>query len=134
MRSWLWAYAATLLAVGVLDAIWLGLVARDFYRTEMASIALPEVRLLPAALALFYLLYPAALLALALVPVPDDWSDAAGRAALVGLVSYGMYDLTNLATLRPWSARLAAVDISWGTTLSAIAGAAGFLAWERVPG
>lgn len=132
MRSWLWAYAATLLAVGVLDALWLGLVARDFYRTEMASIALPEVRVLPAAL--FYLLYPAALLALSLVPLPDDWSGAAGRAALVGLACYGMYDLTNLATLKPWSARLAAVDISWGTTLSAVAGAAGFLAWERAPG
>jgi uncharacterized membrane protein len=132
MTSWLWAYAAALLAVGVLDAIWLGLVARDFYRAEIASIAVPELRLLPAAL--FYLLYPAALLALALVPEPADWSDAAGRAALVGLACYGMYDLTNLATLRPWSAWLAAVDISWGTALSAVAGAAGFLAWEQASG
>ena len=126
MTSWLWAYAAALLAVGVLDAIWLGLVARDFYRAEIASIAVPELRLLPAAL--FYLLYPAALLALALVPEPADWSDAAGRAALVGLACYGMYDLTNLATLKVWSLKVSLIDMGWGAALTAVTASAAALA------
>jgi uncharacterized membrane protein len=129
MKAWLWAYAAALLVIGVLDGLWLGFVARDFYRNQMASIAAPEVRLVPAAL--FYFLYPAALLALALVPAPADGAHAAARAALVGLACYGTYELTNLATLRQWSWQLAAVDMAWGTALSAAAGVAAFLAWQR---
>jgi uncharacterized membrane protein len=129
MKGWLWGYAAALLVIGVLDGLWLGFVARDFYRNEMASLAAPEVRKLPAAL--FYFLYPAALLALALVPAPAEWTQAAARAALVGLACYGTYELTNLATLRHWSWSLAAVDMAWGTALSAAAGVAAFFAWQR---
>jgi uncharacterized membrane protein len=132
MKAWAWAYIAALLAIGVLDALWLGFIARDFYRTEMASLAAPEVRVVPAVL--FYLLYPVALLALALVPAPADWTQAALCAALVGLACYGTYDLTNLATLRQWSWTLAAVDMAWGTALSAAAGVAAFFAWQRASG
>jgi uncharacterized membrane protein len=128
MKAWTGAYLAALLAIGVLDAIWLGFVARDFYRTEMASLAAPEVRRLPAAL--FYLLYPAALLALAMAPAPADWTQVAWRSALVGLACYGTYDLTNLATLRQWSWSLALVDMAWGTLLSAAAGVTASFAWR----
>jgi uncharacterized membrane protein len=132
MKSWLWAYGAALLAIGVLDALWLGYIARDFYRTEMASVAAPEVRRLPALA--FYLLYPAGLLALVLWPAPPDFWSAVGRAALVGALCYATYDLTNLATLRQWSWRLAATDIAWGTLLSAAAGASAYAAWRRTAG
>jgi uncharacterized membrane protein len=132
MKPWLWAYAAALLTVGVLDAIWLGFVARDFYRTQIASIAATEVRLLPAGL--FYLLYPAGLLALALVPTPADWTAALARSALVGLLCYATYDLTNLATLKPWSWSLALIDMAWGTLLSAAAGTAAYFAWRHASG
>jgi uncharacterized membrane protein len=130
MKAWLWAYGAALLAIGVLDALWLGFVARDFYRTEMASVAAPEVRRLPALA--FYLLYPAGLLALTLSPAPSDFWSAVGRAALVGALCYATYDLTNLATLRQWSWRLAAADVAWGTFLSAAAGACAYVAWRRL--
>jgi uncharacterized membrane protein len=132
MKAWLWTYAAALLTIGLLDAFWLGFVARDFYRTEMASVAAPEVRYLPALL--FYLLYPVGLLALAFWPAPPDLGTAVLRAALVGLVAYATYDLTNLATLEQWSWRLAAVDVAWGTLLSAAAGASAYTVWRRVVG
>lgn len=132
IKPWIGGYLAALLAIGVLDALWLGFVARDFYRTEMASVAASEVRKLPAAL--FYLLYPAGLLALAFWPAPGGTLEAVGRAALVGLVCYGTYDLTNLATLRGWSGRLAAVDVAWGVCVSAAAGAAAWFVWRRLAG
>jgi len=46
-------------------------------------------------------------------------------AALLGLMAYGTYDLTNMATLKPWSWKLVGIDMAWGTivtTLSALAG------------
>ena len=44
----------------------------------------------------------------------------------LGLVVYGVYDLTNLATLRGWSPALAIVDILWGASACALA------AWTTV--
>jgi uncharacterized membrane protein len=119
------SYASALLLIGALDALWLGWLARDFYRQEIGALMLPEVQKLPAAL--FYLGYPAGLLALALTPHPDTLGSAVLRSALLGLVAYGAYDLTNLATLKGWSLRLALADMAWGMVLSAAAGA---VAWS----
>ena len=123
---WLKAWGAALLAVGVLDALWLGWLARGFYVRELGDLMTPQVRALPALL--FYLSYPAGLVTLLLWPRPDAMGEAVLRAALIGLLVYGTYDLTNMATLRHWSLRLALVDIAWGTLVSAAAGAAAFAA------
>jgi uncharacterized membrane protein len=36
------------------------------------------------------------------------------------------YELTNLATVKVWTNELAAIDIAWGTLLTALAAMAGF--------
>ena len=43
--------------------------------------------------------------------------EALAYGALFGLVSYGLYDLTNHATLRDWPAVLTIVDITWGVVI-----------------
>jgi uncharacterized membrane protein len=130
MKVWLIAYGAALLVIGLLDAVWLGWLARDFYRREMGTLMADSIRWAPALL--FYFGYPAGLVTLALQPTPADLSTAVLRAALFGLVVYGVYDMTNMATLRHWSWRLAAVDIAWGTAVAAAAGAAAWLLMRRV--
>ncbi|MEX0916555.1 MAG: DUF2177 family protein, partial [Candidatus Spechtbacterales bacterium] len=42
--------------------------------------------------------------------------------ALLGIVAYGTYDLTNQATLKNWPAIVSVVDIVWGAVLTGIAG------------
>lgn len=118
------AYLVALLVIAVLDSLWLGWLAKDFYRREMGELMAESIRLAPAVV--FYLLYPAGLLVLALVPVPSTLGVALARSAAVGLIAYGAYDLTNLATLREWSLKLSLIDIAWGTLASA---AAGTTAW-----
>jgi uncharacterized membrane protein len=122
MNPWWMAYGAALLAVVLLDGAWLGFIARDLYAREMGELMASEVRKLPAAL--FYLGYPAGLVALALHPRPAELADAALRGALVGLVAYGTYDLTNRAVVRGFSMKLALVDLAWGTFVSAAAATA----------
>lgn len=122
MHAALKPYLAALLVMGLLDALWLGLLARDFYRQEMGAQMAEQIRWVPALL--FYVAYPAALVALALFPAGQPFGQQVLRAALVGLVAYGVYDLTNLATLRHWPLRLALVDMAWGTFASTLAGAA----------
>lgn len=120
------AYAVVLVVVVALDAIWLGVLAKDLYRREMGPLMSDSVRVAPAAL--FYLLYPLALVYLALFAAPAGWGEALRRSAVVGLAAYGAYDLTNLAIVRGWSLPLALVDWAWGGTAATLAGAAGYAA------
>lgn len=121
MTAFLKPYAAALLILVLLDGLWLGWLARDFYRQALGNQMADPVRWVPALL--FYVGYPAALVALALFPEGLPLGQQIGRAALVGLVAYGVYDFTNLATLRVWSWRLALVDLAWGVFASTAAGA-----------
>jgi uncharacterized membrane protein len=132
MKTALWGYAAALVLVGVLDGLWLGLIARDFYKRELGDLMTDSVRWLPAAV--FYFGYPAGLVALVLHPMPATLGAATAKAALFGLVVYAVYDMTNMATLRHWSVKLALVDIAWGTLVAAAAGAAAFAAMRWAGG
>lgn len=125
MKVWLAGYGTALLVVGVLDAAWLGFVARDFYRRELGDLMVDSVRALPAAV--FYFGYPVGLVSLALTPMPSTLGEAVFRSALLGLVVYGVYDMTNMATLRGWTWNLAMVDMAWGTAVAAVSGA---VAWS----
>jgi uncharacterized membrane protein len=122
-------YVLALPILLVVDGLWLGLVAKGFYRRELGPLLLENFRL--GAAALFYLLYAAGLVVLAVEPGLGRGSvlRAAVLGGVVGLVAYAAYDLTNYATLRGFTARLVAVDLVWGTLMSAgVAGAAAALA------
>ena len=124
------AYGAVLLAVVVLDALWLGVVARDLYKREMGSLMADPVRIAPAAA--FYLLYPLAVVYLVLAAEPSGWLEALVRAAVLGLAAYGAYDLTNMSVVRNWPVSLSLIDWAWGFVATSIAGMAGYWAtWGR---
>jgi uncharacterized membrane protein len=53
------------------------------------------------------------------------------NGAVLGFVAYMTFDLTSLAILKVWSAKLSLIDISWGAFVSAISAAAGFAAAAR---
>lgn len=126
------AYLAALAALVVLDGLWLGLVAKDFYRNQLGALMRPDVRFGVAAA--FYLLYLVGVVIFAVQPALQEGSAvrALVLGALFGFFCYATYDLTNLATLRDWPAKLSMVDMAWGTFLSAIAALAGYLAASRV--
>lgn len=46
--------------------------------------------------------------------------DALTRGALLGLIAYGVFDTTCYAIFNGWSARVALIDMIWGTLLSAV--------------
>ena len=130
MSRWIWTYVAALVTLAVLDGVWLGLVARNFYQREMAAVAADSFRLLPAAL--FYLAYPVGVLYLTLYPLPATLGEAVLRAAVVGLLAYGTYDLTNMATLKSWSLPLALTDMAWGSFITAAIGGVAYSVLRRL--
>lgn len=122
------AYAATLISFVVIDLIWLGVVAKRFYRAQLDGLLADQYNFIAAAL--FYLAYPLGVTVFAVAPTFESgsWPHAALWGAMLGLFAYGTYDLTNLATLRNWPLRLTAVDMLWGTVLTGFAAALGSLA------
>jgi uncharacterized membrane protein len=119
------AYAVALVVMGALDGVWLGWLAKDFYREQLGPLMTDSVRIEPAAI--YYLGFPAVIVYLALTPAAS-LGEAALRSAVLGLAAFGVYDLTNLAILRGYTLTMAAVDMAWGTFASAVGGAAAYRA------
>jgi uncharacterized membrane protein len=124
-------YAASLVIFLLLDFVWLGLVARGFYRQQLGHLLSSDVRWLPAIL--FYLLFVAAVVVFAVLPAVERGSllKAVLLGGFFGIVAYATYDLTNLATLKDFPALVAAVDMTWGCVLSAVVAAVGYLVAAR---
>jgi uncharacterized membrane protein len=125
LKQILIAYAATAVVFLALDAIWLTTMADRLYRPAIGSLMLERFELLPAAV--FYVLYIVGVLVFAVIPGLESgrWTTSLGLGAMLGLVAYATYDLTNQATLRGWSWQVAIVDLCWGTFVTAAAAAAG---------
>lgn len=131
MKTTLAAYLATLLAFVLLDALWLGLMMGPTYRAQLGSLLLEQP--LPVPAVLFYLLYVLGCVSFAVLPAlrQGGWRRAARLGALLGLVAYGTYDLSNWATLQGWPASLALMDMAWGVLVSALACTCGYGCTQR---
>jgi uncharacterized membrane protein len=126
-------YGAALLALAILDALWLGVVSREFYKARLGQLLLEQP--VWSIAILFYLIHAAGMM---VFPVPmalngGTWMTAALYGALFGFFAYAAYDLTNLATLRGWPFSVSLVDLAWGTVATAAASTAGYLAARAVP-
>jgi uncharacterized membrane protein len=122
---WVPAYVGTLVTLAALDFVFLGIVARSFYQSEIGPLLAPTRYL---AAGLLYVLYAAGIVGFAVLPALDAGSAgrAAAAGALLGLVVYGVYDLTNLAVLKGWTVTVSVVDVLWGIVLTAAGASAGF--------
>jgi uncharacterized membrane protein len=114
--------AATVLPFLALDAAWLTLMGPRLYQPAIGHLMRLDVDW--TAVALFYPVYLAGLLVLAVAPSRSVRA-ALARGAFFGFVAYATYDLTNQATLRAWPWMVTAVDLCWGSFASAVACAIG---------
>jgi uncharacterized membrane protein len=118
-----YVFVAVMITTLALDAAWL--TFRSSYHSALfksiqGSAMVP--RLLPGALV--YLLIPAAILYFVLGRAKSVW-DAAKDGAALGVAMYGLYDLTNYATLKGWTLTMTATDTLWGAYVCAVGAAAG---------
>lgn len=120
------AFVAALVAFGICDFAWLGFVAKNFYQGQIGPLLLEKPNL--AAAAIFYPLYTGGVVFFCIEPAlaQGSWLRATACGMLLGLLAYGTYDLSNLATLKGWTVSLVVVDILWGIAVSGIAATVGF--------
>ena len=132
MKSLVVGYLVALGALAVLDALWLGVVSREFYKARLGQLLLD--RPLWSVAILFYLIHAAGIAVFALPPAvaAGTWTAAVLYGALFGFCVYAAYDITNLATLRGWSMALSLVDLAWGAVATSAATLIAFLVVRSV--
>lgn len=120
------SYFAALIVFVILDLIWIKMIMRPIFVSDIGDIMLEDPRMTPAIS--FFLLYQAGIAYFAVVPAVEtgSWVIAAAHGALLGLIAYGTYETTNLATLKNWTNRMLAIDIGWGTASSAVSAVVGY--------
>ena len=121
------AYIVTAIVFLGLDALWLSQIALGMYRRELGALLLDKPNL--AIAGIFYLLFVIGIVVLAILPALNGggWVNALLMGAVLGLVAYGTYDITNLSTLKNWSLTVTIADLIWGTALTAVSATVGYL-------
>jgi uncharacterized membrane protein len=120
MLHYIYAFLASFSIMTVIDSVWLGTVANQFYKKHLGFLLADKPNFLAAGA--FYLIF---IIGVTIFVVYPGWKNAdslikiGAMGALFGLVTYATYDLTNQATLKNWPAIITAVDLLWGTVLVA---------------
>jgi uncharacterized membrane protein len=116
----------------LIDMIWLGLLAKNFYRNQIGFLMTPNINWLAAII--FYLLFIFGLVLFVIAPAVErgSWTHALFSGALFGLITYATYDLTNLATIKDWPLLVTLVDLAWGTALGALVSVVSYFVAEKI--
>jgi len=130
--SYVRAYFGALIAFLVIDLAWIVLVLRPFYEGQLGEL----LRASPGAIAssIFYLAYVAGIVYLAAEPAIRAGSLRAAllRGAVLGMLAYGTYTVTNYAIFDAWNLALLVSDIAWGSFLTAVCAGCAYLAATAV--
>src|SRR6056297_460568 len=108
-------YLTALILFLIIDALWLGVVAKKLYQDKIGF--LMKINVNWVATIVFYLLFVIGIIVFVINPALDSgqWTQALLLGAFFGFITYATYDLTNLATLQGWSTIVTIIDILWGT-------------------
>jgi uncharacterized membrane protein len=121
----IYLYLAALVTILVCDALWLGLVAKNFYFSQIGHLARKSAGKLDPLWAPAIILYLIMALGFVVFVLPKvagqkfSWM-VPGYGALYGLVGFAIYDLTNFATLKNWTLKMTLVDMAWGSFVGAM--------------
>jgi uncharacterized membrane protein len=118
MKTNIMTYLTLLLSLLILDGIWLGLIAKDGYQQAMGHIMREPVIIWPWIV--FYLLYPLAMLILAIKVQLSTQSKFyfLWRGFVLGAAAYGTYNLSNYALVVNWPLSITIKDWLWGAVLT----------------
>ncbi|MBS4043410.1 MAG: DUF2177 family protein [Chitinophagaceae bacterium] len=112
-------YGIALIIFFAIDMLWLGFIAKNFYKEQIGFLMKENVNWTAAII--FYLLFIVGLVLFVIKPSIEleSWKHALFMGALFGFITYATYDLTNLATLKDWPLLVTIIDLIWGAFIAA---------------
>lgn len=119
-------YLATLLPFLLIDMVFLKAVMLPLFERNVGALMAEDVKIGVAAG--FYLIYVAGIVYFAVYPGMKAGSVSLVllNGAILGLLAYGTYEATNMATLRGWSWAMVLTDVTWGAVLTATSAYLGY--------
>ncbi len=132
MKLFITASLASALIFLIIDIIWLSFAVKSFYRPNIGHLLLDKPVMWAAIL--FYLIYIFGLSIVIISPALSfDLSlNFIFKSFIFGLVAYGTYNLTNMATIKGWSPTVVFVDMFWGGFLTAFSSFSGILIAKKI--
>ena len=127
--------SATLIAALIfliIDIIWLSFAVKSFYRPNIGHLLLDKPVMWAAAM--FYIIYVFGIGVVIIEPSInlDNTISLLFKAFVFGLVAYGTYNFTNMATVKGWSPSVVFVDTIWGGLLTAFSSYSGILLAKKL--
>ena len=114
------AFAASLVVLLVLDGLWINVVSKplgfDYFGTVEMIQGGQAMAKRPIGLLAYF--------SMAAACARASERGGAAASAEAGFYIYSIYDFTNTFLFKGWSPALALMDIAWGTSVFAVAGAA----------
>ena len=115
-------YLATLIVMVPIDFLFLGVVAKGFFASQVGDM-LGEIR--PAPAILFYLLYVVGIPIFVSASATATWRSTLLYGALFGFFCYATFELTSLSLLKHWTWPVVIVDVAWGSFVTALSSSLG---------
>ena len=109
----------------IIDIVWLSITVKSLYRPALGTL-LKDTPVMWAAI-LFYIIYMIGVALIILKPAlaNDSIFQALWTGFVFGVVAYGTYNLTNMATVKNWSSSIIWIDMIWGGSLTGFSSAIG---------
>ena len=120
------AFLITSICTIAIDFLWIGIIARNtlinLIKPYLTISASGELIVRTHYAIACWLLIVAGTYIFVIQSLPENapTQDVALKGALFGLVTYGVYDLTNAALQIDWPIAMIALDVGWGMALCAI--------------
>jgi uncharacterized membrane protein len=111
------SYFAFLITFLVVDFIWIGAFAGEFYNQQLVGLlkTSPNYSLV----GLFYLCYAAGVIYL-VVQNAKSYQSSAFAGAVFGALAYGTFTITNYTLIEGWTLALVVTDVLWGAFITGV--------------
>lgn len=128
LKTYIIAAIASLTAFLLLDALWLGVIARSSYQNAMKGMLRDSIFIAPAII--FYVMYSLAIAHLVIIPQLNGstWLSVFIQGAILGMAAYGAYNMTNYSILDGWPLGITIQDWCWGIVVTGLSSLAGWYA------
>lgn len=132
MRESIITYLSVTTIFLFIDIIWLSQFFSYIYQPNIGELLRENIIIFPAIL--FYIIYPLGATILVALPSLEKvlLKTIFINGFILGVIAYGTYNLTNMATLEGWSAKVVIIDMIWGGFLTGVSVLLGTLFSKKV--
>lgn len=113
-------FLLTMIFVFILDMIWLGFIAKNIYSENIGMLLRKSSQGMEPiwwAAIIVYICITIGILFFVLPHANGNYLLALAGGAMLGLVTYGIYDFTNYSILANWPWKITLIDLIWGVGL-----------------